>query len=213
MLLLVGTTNRLSVRDFDVGFLLPAPEPSSVVIRGACLSGRRRGTRIGAFTGVHEILGYVSEFDIEVLGSPTQNVESLVRTNALSFHENAQGLTDRLARAEGRIEVLGSALFVFMGMRNRQCQARQRDKNGGLCAVDDTKGCRIPGVEVQRASLRIRCQRKGEHAPKSLVHRLRRETWPARVRLEVVDGDDFPTSNSVKRGPFLGALLYRVNRE
>ena len=48
----------------------------------------RAETGVGTFTRVHQVLGYLSKLDVQVLGCSTQNVEGLVGRDALSFHED-----------------------------------------------------------------------------------------------------------------------------
>jgi hypothetical protein len=52
---------------------------------------------VGVLSRVDEVLGYVAQFDIEVLGSSAQDIEGLVRVYALPLHEDSQSLADYLA--------------------------------------------------------------------------------------------------------------------
>ena len=68
-------------------------------------------------SGIHEVLGDVSQFAVQMLGRSTQDVEGLICGDALSFHEYSERLAYRLSSAQGGVEVHCPELFVFMGLR------------------------------------------------------------------------------------------------
>jgi hypothetical protein len=72
-------------------------------------------------------LGNFPEFAVEVLGSTPQDVERLVCANAFALHQDTFGLSNEFSRAEGSVEIVGSALFVFMEMSGRVGPPKHKD--------------------------------------------------------------------------------------
>src|ERR1700677_2738737 len=87
----------------------------SVGAPSALASGPPRWADIGILARVDQVLGHLAQLDVEVLGGPTQDVERLLGRDALTLHEDAHGLTDRLAARQCGVEVGLPALLVLMG--------------------------------------------------------------------------------------------------
>src|SRR5580765_8924743 len=62
--------------------------------------GGARAAGVGCLAGFDEILGYLSEFAVQMLRGPAQDIEGLAGGNALAFHEDSLGLADHLAGAQ-----------------------------------------------------------------------------------------------------------------
>ncbi len=89
-----------------------------------------RLSRVGSFTCVNEVLGNLSQLDVEVLRGLTQNMESLVGGDPFAFDEDPLGLADQLSRDQGGMKVLGTAFLVLVrargGTGNPTIEARSR---------------------------------------------------------------------------------------
>jgi len=108
-------------------------------------------------------LGNFPEFAVEMLGSAPQNVERLVCANPLSLHQNAFGLSNQFSRPQRSVEILGSALFIFMEVSGRKCQGCQRRQNHSLASVDHAECARIACIKIDGAAASLIGQGQGEH--------------------------------------------------
>jgi hypothetical protein len=65
--------------------------------------------------GVHEVLGHISEFSVEVLGRSAQYVERLTGGDPLTLHQDPLSLSDHLASGQGGVETFCPAFLVLVG--------------------------------------------------------------------------------------------------
>ena len=92
---------------------------------------------------------YFTQFDVQILGSPAQDVESLISRDPLTFHQNPFGLSDYLAGAQGQVEVVSTTIFIFTGACSRKGDAGQRGQKSSLDSVGGIKASGIAGLETK----------------------------------------------------------------
>lgn len=84
-----------------------------VRIRTGLVSAAWVGLR--SYAGFYECAGHVTEFDIEVLRCPSEQVEGLIGGNTVAFHEDALGLADQFPGSQRSADVFDVKLVDFMG--------------------------------------------------------------------------------------------------
>ena len=146
-----------------------------------------------------------------MLGGPTQDVECLFGRDALTLHEDAHGLTDRLAARQGGVEVGRPALLVLMGAGEGEGEAGHRHQDRRLGPVHDAERGGVAGVEIEGPELRIRREGQGEHAPYPGPGCLGGEIGPAEVVVQVLGIEDEPLGNGIEAGPLVGLVLEGVD--
>ena len=72
--------------------------------------------RLGPLARFDQCLGDVANFDIEVLGGPTQDVECLIGGDAFALHQDALGLANHLPGNKPSVKIVGFTLFNIVGL-------------------------------------------------------------------------------------------------
>ncbi|MFH8991329.1 hypothetical protein [Streptomyces sp. NPDC017940] len=110
--------------------------------------------------------GDVAEFDVAVLRGPAEDLEGALGGAALLAHDDAEGLVDEGAWAEGDLEVLAE-LYVAGDLEgDAEGTGGVSGADGGLVAHCGREAAGVGGVEVHDAggALAGRGQRQDEHA-------------------------------------------------
>ena len=126
-----------------------------------------------AFPGVDQALGDVSQFDVEMLGRPAQDVEGLVGRDPFAFHQNTLGLPDQVPANQGGLQVGDPGVFGLTGFGGGQRQAGQDGKHHSFGAVGGPERPRVGGVAVDApgASPAAKCTDSELRTPDSTAAR------------------------------------------